>query len=68
MKNDRIAYDDLKLYEEAHLYDEALIDRLFFQMVQRKSCQTLYSKKPRKDCTRKCTDRTSLHASSGSAI
>ena len=28
MKNDRIAYDDLKLYEEAHLYDEALIDSL----------------------------------------
>ena len=28
MKNDRIAYDDLKLYEESRLYDEALMDSL----------------------------------------
>lgn len=28
MKNDRIPYDDLKLYEEARLYDTVLIDNL----------------------------------------
>lgn len=47
MKNDRIAYDDLKLYEEARIYNEALVDSLqtaFPDDSEEKSTATLYQK------------------------